>query len=266
MAVKLLITLYRWLKPWNINTETRDKFLSLRTTKTVLAKCQLHEIMLKLCYCLYTATTDRPLQNTETVVEKPLPSVNTELKNSNDKNTLCVDMEMNCVNEHCGHYTTHLQRLWQTTRWKLKSHWYQQRTNNAHPWPRILRNKIENSLVFCIRQRVTRSMMSASAHTYTEMYNQKTTSPVPICWIHTRMHARTHKHIHTHPFNGPFPGLPRWAGTRQVKPIWILLKQETVSGSGISWAICKSATQPTASEHWRHKPVTALHLKTGNCK
>ena len=25
------------------------------------------------------------------------------------------------------------------------------------------------------------------------------------------------------------------------KPIWILLKQETVSGSGISWAICKLA-------------------------
>ena len=40
-----------------------------------------------------------------------------------------------------------------------------------------------------------------------------------------------------------FPGLPGWASTRKVKPIWILLKQETVSGSGISWAvgICKSA-------------------------
>jgi len=37
------------------------------------------------------------------------------------------------------------------------------------------------------------------------------------------------------------PVLPRWAGTRKVKPIWILLKQETASGSGISWAICKSA-------------------------
>ena len=84
-------------------------------------------------------------------------------------------------------------------------------------------------------------------------------------------------HTHTHPFNGPFPALPRWAGTRKVKPIWILLKQESVSGSGISWAICKSAphsrqittpaphhsvfyrpdallaTQPTASKHWRHK-------------
>ena len=47
---------------------------------------------------------------------------------------------------------------------------------------------------------------------------------------------------YSHPFNGPFPGLPRWAGTRKVKPIWILLKQETVRGSGISWAICKSAS------------------------
>ena len=37
------------------------------------------------------------------------------------------------------------------------------------------------------------------------------------------------------------PGLPRWASTRKVQPIWILLKQETVSGSGISWTICKSA-------------------------
>ena len=48
-------------------------------------------------------------------------------------------------------------------------------------------------------------------------------------------------HTHTHPFNGPFPGLPRSAGTRKVKPIWILLEQRTVSDSGISWAICKSA-------------------------
>jgi len=26
-----------------------------------------------------------------------------------------------------------------------------------------------------------------------------------------------------------------------IKPIWILLKQETASGSGISWAVCKYA-------------------------
>jgi len=29
--------------------------------------------------------------------------------------------------------------------------------------------------------------------------------------------------------------------THTVKPIWILQKQETVSGSGISWAVCKPA-------------------------
>ena len=66
--------------------------------------------------------------------------------------------------------------------------------------------------------------------------------------------------------------LPGWASTRKVKPIWILLKRETVSG--ISWAICKSALRsrqtttpaphhssflqagcpscrPTVSKHWR---------------
>jgi len=73
-----------------------------------------------------------------------------------------------------------------------------------------------------------------------------------------------------------FPGLPRWASTRKVKPNWILLKQDTVSGSAISWGIRKSAprsrqttmpaphhlvfyrpdalpvAQPTASKHWRY--------------
>ena len=33
------------------------------------------------------------------------------------------------------------------------------------------------------------------------------------------------------------------ASTRKVKQIWILLKQETASGSGTSWAICKSASR-----------------------
>jgi len=56
-------------------------------------------------------------------------------------------------------------------------------------------------------------------------------------------HARTRARAHTHTrLMALFPGLPKWAGTRKVKPIWILLKQETVRASGISWAICKSAS------------------------
>ena len=101
-----------------------------------------------------------------------------------------------------------------------------------------------------------------------------------VCWcIHVPgrtadLQFHTHTHTHTR-LTAPFPGLPGWAGTRKAKPIWILLKQEAVSGSGISLAICKSApscrrittpapdhsvflqatalpaTQPTASKHWR---------------
>ena len=101
-------------------------------------------------------------------------------------------------------------------------------------------------------------------------------------------------HTHTR-LTALCPGLLRWAGTRKVKPIWILLEQETVSGSRISWAICKSAphsrqittpalhysffyrpdalpaAQPTVSKHWRqmsisqwiniYSPGTALPIK-----
>ena len=82
------------------------------------------------------------------------------------------------------------------------------------------------------------------------------------------------------------PGLPGWAGTRKVKPAWILLNQERVTGSGISWDICKSAprsrqittpaphhsvfyrlgaipaTQPTASKHWRQSSEGKLLMSS----
>ena len=48
-------------------------------------------------------------------------------------------------------------------------------------------------------------------------------------------------HTHTHPSNGHLSGTTRVSRYQKAKPIWILLKQETVSGSGISWAICKFA-------------------------
>jgi len=50
----------------------------------------------------------------------------------------------------------------------------------------------------------------------------------------------TATHTHTHPFKGPFSGTTR---VSRYQPIWILLKQETVSGSDISWNICKSASR-----------------------
>jgi len=43
------------------------------------------------------------------------------------------------------------------------------------------------------------------------------------------VHTHTHTHTRTHAFDGTalFRGLPGRAGTRKVKPIWILLKHET---------------------------------------
>ena len=94
--------------------------------------------------------------------------------------------------------------------------------------------------------------------------------------IRIRIQTPTHPYCELCELTALFPRLPGWAGTGKVKPIWISLKQETVSGSGISWAICKSAprcrqittpaphhsvfyrtnalpaAQPTASKHWRH--------------
>jgi len=49
-------------------------------------------------------------------------------------------------------------------------------------------------------------------------------------------------YTHTHPFNSPLSRTIRVSQYQKGKPIWILLKQETVSGSGISRAICKSAS------------------------
>jgi len=99
-------------------------------------------------------------------------------------------------------------------------------------------------------------------------------SVAQIKYVHRAIPRCTHTHTHTHTrLTALFPGLPGWAGTRKAKPNWILVKQQTVSGSGISWAICKSAprsrqitmpaphhsvfyrpdalpvTQPTASKH-----------------
>ena len=94
--------------------------------------------------------------------------------------------------------------------------------------------------------------------------------------LHMNNNHKTHTHTHTR-LTALCPWPPGWACTRKVKPIWILLKQETVSGSGVSWAICKSAprsrqitmpvphhsvfyrsdalpaAQPTASKHWRQE-------------
>ena len=62
------------------------------------------------------------------------------------------------------------------------------------------------------------------------------------------------------------PRLPGWAATRKVKPISILLKQETVSGSGISWAICKSTPRSRQINHSSTPPPCFLQARCPSCR
>jgi len=67
---------------------------------------------------------------------------------------------------------------------------------------------------------------------------------------------------HTHPFNGPFSGTTEVNRYQKGKiNLDFFLKQETVSGSGISWDICKSA--PRSRQITTPAPHRSVFLQTG---
>ena len=63
------------------------------------------------------------------------------------------------------------------------------------------------------------------------------------------------------PFFRDYPGEPV---PKKVKPIWILLKQVTVSGSGISWAICVCTLLQT-DNHTSAPPLCFLQAGCPPC-
>ena len=83
------------------------------------------------------------------------------------------------------------------------------------------------------------------------------------CLIHNIAYINTHTHIR---LTTLCPGLPRWAGNGEVKPMWILLKQETVSG--ISWAICNSVAYRSLQidNHTSTPPLSFLQAGCPSCR
>ena len=96
-------------------------------------------------------------------------------------------------------------------------------------------------------------------------------------WWLQQQQQQQHTHTHTHTnLTALCPGLPRSAGTREVKPIWILLKQRDGEWQWNQLGLWNSApisrqitmpaphhsvfyrpdtlpaTKPTASKHWTH--------------
>jgi len=66
--------------------------------------------------------------------------------------------------------------------------------------------------------------------------------------------------VYIHPFNGPLSGTIRVSQYQKGKTNLDLLEKETVSGSGISWAICKSAPGPKQIP--RQHPTTRFLINT----
>jgi len=71
--------------------------------------------------------------------------------------------------------------------------------------------------------------------------------------------------INTHPFNGPLSGTTRVSWYQEGKTNLILLKQETVSGSGISWAICNFTSLQT-DNHTSTPPLSFLQAGCPSCR
>jgi len=65
----------------------------------------------------------------------------------------------------------------------------------------------------------------------------------PVTWPnHCSLTVDSHSNSNTR-LMALCPGLSGWYSTRKVKPIWIYWSKITVSGSDISWAICKSVSR-----------------------
>ena len=74
------------------------------------------------------------------------------------------------------------------------------------------------------------------------------------------------QHTHTHTFNGPFfPGLPGWAGTKEVKPIWILLKQRDGEWQWYQLGYMQLCTSIQTDNHASTPPFSFLQAGCPSC-
>jgi len=78
------------------------------------------------------------------------------------------------------------------------------------------------------------------------------------------------KHTYIHPFYGSLDFVQDYLGQPVPEPIWILLKQETVSGSSICWDICNAyslrapARSPSAGDTWVHLIPHSTHPQSSS--
>jgi len=130
---------------------------------------------------------------------------------------VCVQHELNLVDWTSRKFITHWS-LWR------KNVWIEQTKIGCH-----------SNVASTIATQVHRnhlSLMTLHPQTLSSLASFKSGLVLPFWYRLTQDVLETHIRLTV-----LCPGLPGWAGTRKVKPIWVLLEQETVSSSGISWAM-----------------------------
>ena len=93
----------------------------------------------------------------------------------------------------------------------------------THPWPAT--RPCQVSVAAAAQARSPGSWSQSSNDNKWHKHNMATLQAVlkfPDLLAAKALHTDTHRHTHTR-LTALFSGLPGWAGTRKVKPIWILL-------------------------------------------
>ena len=105
---------------------------------------------------------------------------------------------------------------------------------------------------------VVKCVMTSQSSRYI-IWQRKTSS-----YVHTYIHTHTHTHTHTH-LTALFPGLPGWAGTRKVIPIWILLKQRDSEWQWHQLGYMQVCTSLQTDNHASTPPLNFLRAGCPSC-
>ena len=113
--------------------------------------------------------------------------------------------------------------------------------SSSNTWAAQHSTIYHHSIIDPGRQHCNLSAATAWLQSYTRVVPQVSFKMSSFFSFHIMKNPKGTYCSNTHPFNSLSSRTTRVSRYQNVKPISILLKQETLSGSGISWATCKSA-------------------------
>ena len=124
---------------------------------------------------------------------------------------------------------------------------------------------MSGTLISLSKVTYTCCVLQCSVHVFTGLQGE-THTPALLQCINGRAHTHTHTHKAVLLLFWDMSGITRVSRyqigkTRKVKTNLDLLEQEIVSGSGICWAICKSAPHPFLTPNQQRQSTEGKYLQ-----